>query len=77
MKESAGLKRLVLSVVASVASSLLLTGCQTTIGGQTLPSPDYLGDDVQYHPAGAEFQHGNKVAAARKFRREQADLLEP
>ncbi len=32
-----------------------LTGCQTTVGGQTLPSGYYLRDDVQYHPAGPEF----------------------
>lgn len=28
------------------------SGCQTTIGGQTLPSAYYLSDDVQYFPAG-------------------------
>jgi len=30
------------------------TGCQTTIGGQTLPSAYFLGDDVQYYPAGPQ-----------------------
>jgi hypothetical protein len=30
------------------------TGCQTTIGGQTLPSAYYLSDDVQYFPAGPQ-----------------------
>lgn len=30
------------------------TGCQTTIGGQTLPSAYFLGDDVQYFPAGPQ-----------------------
>ena len=29
------------------------TGCQTTIGGQTLPSAYFLTDDVQYFPAGS------------------------
>ena len=28
-----------------------LTGCQTDVGGQILPSGYYLRDDVQFHPA--------------------------
>lgn len=32
-----------------------LTGCQVNIGGQTLPSPYYASDDVQYFPSGTEF----------------------
>lgn len=55
-----------LSLAAALASSSLLTGCQTTIGGQTLPSPDYLKDDVQFHPAGPEFKLSKKVDAANK-----------
>ncbi len=55
-----------LSLAAVFASSSLLTGCQTTIGGQTLPSPDYLKDDVQFHPAGPEFKLSKKVEAANK-----------
>ena len=31
-------------------------GCQVDVGGQTLPSPYYLWDDVQYFPAGPEFK---------------------
>jgi hypothetical protein len=34
------------------------TGCQVSVAGQTLPSPYYLYDDVQYFPAGPE----NKLA---------------
>ena len=33
-------------------SLLGLTGCQIDVGGQTLPSPWYLNDDVQYFPPG-------------------------
>lgn len=29
------------------------TGCQSNIGGQTLPSGYYLDDDVQYHAPGS------------------------
>lgn len=46
--------------------SAALTGCQTTIGGQTMPSPDYLADDVQFYPAGPEFPLTNQVEASRK-----------
>ena len=30
-------------------------GPQATVGGQTLPSPDYMPDEIQYFPAGVEF----------------------
>ena len=36
-------------------SVLGLTGCQIDVGGQTLPSPWYLQDDVQYFPPGPQF----------------------
>jgi hypothetical protein len=64
----------VLSLFAALASSALLTGCQTTIGGQTLPSPDYLNDDVQYFPAGPEFKLTNQVEAARRQSEERKRL---
>lgn len=66
MKTSSGRPGLLLSLVAAVASSALFTGCQTTIGGQTLPSPDYLTDDVQYFPAGPENKLTNQIEAAKK-----------
>lgn len=74
VKRSKGQKGLLLLAVAAIASSVCLTGCQTTIGGQTLPSPDYLLDDVQYHPAGPDFQLSNKVAAQRKYNAERAAI---
>ena len=33
-----------------------LTGCQAEAGGQTLPSPYYMSDDVQYFPPGVGVQ---------------------
>ena len=63
-----------LSIVAAVASSALLTGCQTSIGGQTLPSATYLDDDVQYFVAGPEFKLSNQVEAARKYKLDQEQL---
>ena len=47
--------------------SLGLTGCQASMAGQTLPSPYYLNDDVQYFPAGPEFQFPNQVRAIEEY----------
>ncbi|MCH2202268.1 MAG: hypothetical protein MK102_09880 [Fuerstiella sp.] len=74
MKQFQGQTGLVLSAIIAIASSVCLTGCQTTIGGQTLPSPNYLEDDVQYFPAGPEFPLTNKVAAQRKYNAEHASV---
>ncbi|MEO1617803.1 MAG: hypothetical protein AAFV88_18265 [Planctomycetota bacterium] len=51
-----------LALVAGVCLSAA-TGCQSTINGQTLPSPYYLQDDVQYFPAGPEFKLSREAAA--------------
>ena len=74
MKATAGRKRILLSVMAAMVSSALLTGCQTSIGGQTLPSATYLDDDVQYFVAGPEFKLTNQVEASRKYQLEQQQL---
>lgn len=74
MKTTSERKRVLLSIVAAIASSALLTGCQTSIGGQTLPSATYLDDDVQYFVAGPEFKLSNQVEAAQKYKMDQAQL---
>ena len=51
--------------------ALGMTGCQSSIGGQTLPSPYYLYDDVQYFAPGPEFKLTNEAAAQKAYR---ADL---
>lgn len=45
-------------------------GCQVSVAGQTLPSPYYLYDDVQYFPAGPENKLANETAAIQKARAE-------
>ena len=50
-----------------------LTGCQTTVGGQTLPSGYYLRDDVQYHPSGPEFLLYNTERAYQQRLEQQDD----
>jgi hypothetical protein len=55
------------------ASSLCVgvnTGCQVHVAGQTLPSPYYLTDDVQYFPAGPENKLANETAALKAAREE-------
>ena len=55
-----------------MAASLAVTGCQVDIGGQTLPSPYYMQDDVQYFPPGPEFKLAREAAALEAARQEQA-----
>ncbi len=56
-----------LVLVGGIAPSV---GCQVSIAGQTLPSPYYLMDDVQYFPAGPENKLANETAASQKARAE-------
>jgi hypothetical protein len=49
-----------------------LTGCQVDVGGQTMPSPYYFGDDIQYFQAGPEFKLSQEAAALREYSEEQA-----
>jgi hypothetical protein len=50
----------------------LMTGCQVEMAGQTLPSPWYLTDDVQYYAPGPEFKLAREAAAIQ----EQAEAIE-
>lgn len=60
------------------ACSLLgLTGCQSTFGGQSLPSPWYLRDDVQYYAPGPEFKLAREAAAQKAFQEEQESAEGP
>jgi hypothetical protein len=47
------------------------TGCQGVYNGQTLPSPWYIGDDIQYFPPGPEFKLSREAAAMKAYK---ADL---
>ena len=51
--------------------ALGLTGCQVDVGGQTLPSPYYMQDDVQYFPPGPEFKLAQEAAAMKTARQEE------
>jgi hypothetical protein len=47
------------------AAVLCLTGCQGEYGNQTLPSPYYLDNTVQYYPTGPEFKLAREAAAEK------------
>jgi hypothetical protein len=47
--------------------TLGLNGCQVDVGGQTIPSPYYLSDDVQYFPPGPEFKLAREAAAMKAY----------
>ena len=65
-----GLRYLLASLGLTVAVGL--TGCQVDVGGQTLPSPYYMYDDVQYFPPGPEMKVANEAAAMKAAQQEQA-----
>ena len=69
-------RKLTLTVLGSLSLSGLLTGCQSTVGGQTLPSAYYLRDDVQYFPTGPEFKLTNTVQAMEKYKLDQQSFTD-
>ena len=54
-----------------LAIALSSTGCQGVYNGQTLPSPWYISDDIQYFPPGPEFKLSREAAAMKAYK---ADL---
>ncbi len=61
---------IVTAVIGS--ATLLLSGCQVEMAGQTLPSPYFLSDDVQYYAPGPEFKLAREAAAQK----EQAEAIQ-
>jgi hypothetical protein len=49
----------------------LTAGCQVDYSGQTLPSPYYLRDDVQYFPPGPSMKLAREAAAMKEVSQEQ------
>ncbi len=46
----------------------VLSGCQSHLGGQTLPSPYYTEDDVQYFaPAPSEMKLTREAAVMKEY----------
>ena len=62
---------------AALISVVGSTGCQTTIGGQCLPSAYYLQDDVQYVPAGPQDKLFNERRALEQYKAGQQEETGP
>lgn len=54
-----------------------LTGCQMDIAGQSLPSPYYLTDDIQYYAPGPEFKLANEAAALKAQKEARISQQQP
>ena len=53
-------------------AALGTAGCQSQVGGQTLPSPYYQADDVQYYAEGPEFKLAREAAAQKAAREDES-----
>ena len=69
-KKLTSLRNLLLSI--GTLAALATTGCQSDINGQTLPSPFYMYDDVQYFPPGPQMKVAREAAADKAYEQEQA-----
>lgn len=69
--------RRLLAVPLALAGLSSLSGCQVDIAGQTLPSPYYLTDDVQYYAPGPEFKLANEAAALAEQKANQVSEPQP
>jgi hypothetical protein len=56
---------------AALATAVTATGCQVSVNGQTLPSPYYIYDDVQYFPPGPEFKLSEEAALMKAYHADQ------
>ena len=56
----------------ALLAMLGMTGCQVDVGGQVLPSPNYIYDDVQYFAPGPEFKLEREAAALKQASVEEA-----
>ena len=66
---SSNLDRARFGSLALIGLSMLANaGCQVHVAGQTLPSPYYLMDDIQYFPAGSENKLANEIATQKADR---------
>ena len=57
--------------ILGLSAGVGLTGCQIETGGQTLPSPYYMKDYVQYFPPGPEFKLAREAAAMKAYSQDQ------
>lgn len=61
----------VVSVSSLVLGAIASTGCQVDVAGQTLPSANYMYDDIQIYQRGPEFKLQNEADAMKAYKAEQ------
>ncbi len=61
-------RQLALWSALAVGGILPSVGCQVEYAGMTLPSGQYMHDDVQYFPSGPDFPWANTQAATQRAR---------
>jgi hypothetical protein len=66
LRSKCGLACLMLAACAG------FTGCTGDYSGQLLPSPYYLGQQIQYFPPGPEFKLTREAAAQKAYRETEA-----
>lgn len=59
-------------LIASV--TFACTGCQYDVAGQTLPSPYYIYDDVQYFPSGPKFKLTNEAESMESYSEDEGSV---
>ncbi len=66
--------RCVRALLLGVGATLTIgfTGCQSEYGNQTLPSPFYLDQEVQYYPPGPQMPLSREAAAIKAYNQEEA-----
>ncbi len=68
---SRGWKRAIACAVV-LAGAAAVTGCQVSTNGQTLPSPYYIYDDVQYFPPGPKFKLAEEANLMKAYHADQS-----
>ena len=55
-----------------LAACIAATGCQIQSGGQTIPSPYYTQQPIQYFPPGPEFKLSGEAAQMKLYNEQTA-----
>ena len=65
-----------LAGTAIILAAMSSIGCQATYNGQTLPSPYYMDDDIQYYAPGPKMKLARTAAALKAAHDEEAVVAE-
>lgn len=68
--------RPIVAFLGCALATCTFVGCQSSVGGQTLPSAYYLRDDLQYYPAGPEDQLTNQRNSIEQYKLQEMGLTD-